>query len=88
VADKRHGDADPDNCVVKDGLPVGFIDFDAAHPGPRIWDVAYAVYRFAPLPGPENPESFGTPREQGRRAARRHWGLGALRSARCGARGM
>jgi hypothetical protein len=64
-----HGDAAQYNCVVRDGLPVGFIDFDAAHPGPRVWDVAYAVYRFAPLQGPDNPESFGTPQEQGRRAA-------------------
>jgi hypothetical protein len=64
-----HGDAAQYNCVVKDGLPVGFIDFDAAHPGPRVWDVAYAVYRFAPLQSPDNPESFGTPQEQGRRVA-------------------
>ncbi|MEV6551063.1 aminoglycoside phosphotransferase family protein [Streptomyces sp. NPDC051597] len=64
-----HGDAAQYNSVVKDGVVVGFIDFDAAHPGPRVWDVAYAVYRFAPLQGPDNPESFGTPQEQGRRVA-------------------
>ncbi|MFI0976175.1 phosphotransferase [Streptomyces sp. NPDC021093] len=64
-----HGDAAQYNCVVNNGAVVGFIDFDAAHPGPRVWDVAYAVYRFAPLQGPDNPESFGTPREQGRRVA-------------------
>ncbi|GAA0939805.1 phosphotransferase enzyme family protein [Nonomuraea longicatena] len=64
-----HGDAVQYNCVVKDGVAVGFIDFDTAHPGPRVWDVAYAVYRFAPLQGPDNPEGFGTPQEQGRRAA-------------------
>ena len=29
--------------------PVGLIDFDTAGPGPRIWDVAYAAYRFVPL---------------------------------------
>ncbi|MFI6638880.1 phosphotransferase [Streptomyces sp. NPDC050504] len=64
-----HGDAGQYNCVVRDGVAVGFIDFDAAHPGPRVWDVAYAVYRFAPLQGPDNPEGFGTPRKQGRRVA-------------------
>ncbi|MEU4421684.1 aminoglycoside phosphotransferase family protein [Actinoplanes sp. NPDC024001] len=64
-----HGDAAQYNCVVRDGLAIGFIDFDAAHPGPRVWDVAYAVYRFAPLQGPDNPETFGTPQEQGRRVA-------------------
>ncbi len=25
------------------------IDFETAHPGPRCWDLAYAVYRWAPL---------------------------------------
>jgi Ser/Thr protein kinase RdoA (MazF antagonist) len=64
-----HGDPAQYNCVVKDGRPVGFIDFDAAHPGPRVWDVAYAVYRFAPLQSPGNPEGFGTAQEQGRRVA-------------------
>ncbi|GIH03555.1 phosphotransferase [Rhizocola hellebori] len=64
-----HGDPAHYNCVVKDGLVVGLIDFDTAHPGPRVWDVAYAVYRWAPLQGPDNPESFGTPQQQGRRAA-------------------
>lgn len=63
-----HGDAAPYNCVVKDGQVVGLIDFDTAHPGPRDWDVAYAIYRFAPLQGPANPESFGTPSEQAQRA--------------------
>jgi Ser/Thr protein kinase RdoA (MazF antagonist) len=47
---------------------VGFIDFDTAHPGPRIWDLAYAVYRFVPLQAPTNPESVGDPLEQARRA--------------------
>ncbi|MER5950348.1 hypothetical protein ABT127_30330 [Streptomyces sp. NPDC001904] len=58
---------------------MGFIDFDAAHPGPRIWGVAYTVYRLAPLQGPGNPKSFGSPQEQARRAAAlcRAYGTGA-----------
>ncbi|WP_025620482.1 aminoglycoside phosphotransferase family protein [Salinispora cortesiana] len=64
-----HGDAAPYNCVVRNGAAVAFIDFDAAHPGPRVWDIAYAGYRFAPLQAPSNPESFGNPTEQGRRLA-------------------
>ncbi|WP_327104628.1 phosphotransferase [Nonomuraea glycinis] len=44
-----HGDVAPYNCVFRDGLPVAFIDFDTAHPAPRLWDVAYAAYRFVPL---------------------------------------
>ncbi|MEU8379241.1 phosphotransferase [Streptosporangium sp. NPDC048865] len=65
-----HGDAAPYNMVVRDGLVVGLIDFDAAHPGPRMWDVAYAIYRFAPLHAPDNPDAYGSPAEQGSRAAR------------------
>ena len=49
-----HGDIAPYNSVFRDGRPVAFIDFDTAHPGPRVWDVAYAAYRFVPLAGPDN----------------------------------
>jgi Ser/Thr protein kinase RdoA (MazF antagonist) len=44
-----HGDVAPYNCVFDGSRAVGLIDFDTAHPGPRLRDVAYAVYRFAPL---------------------------------------
>ncbi|CAL9562986.1 hypothetical protein SUDANB95_04635 [Actinosynnema sp. ALI-1.44] len=44
-----HGDFAPYNCVFRDGGTTGVFDFDAAHPGPRSWDLAHAVYRFAPL---------------------------------------
>jgi hypothetical protein len=64
-----HGDLAPYNCVVEGDRLVGFIDFDTVHPAPRLWDLAYAVYRFAPLQAPTNPDSVGTPREQARLAA-------------------
>ncbi|MBE2998408.1 phosphotransferase [Nocardiopsis sp. HNM0947] len=54
-----HGDIAPYNSVVRDGRVVGFIDFDTAHPGPRLWDLAHAAYRFAPLHAPDNPDSLG-----------------------------
>jgi len=44
-----HNDFAPYNCVYQDGHIVGIIDFDTATPGTRVWDVAYAVYRFVPL---------------------------------------
>ena len=47
-----HGDVAPYNTVFRTGLPVAFIDFDAAHPGPRLWDLALAAYRFVPLSAP------------------------------------
>lgn len=44
-----HGDFAPYNVVFADQEVSGIIDFETAHPGPRQWDLAYAVYRWAPL---------------------------------------
>jgi len=44
-----HNDFAPYNMVFADKKPQALIDFDFAGPGPRIWDIAYAVYRFVPL---------------------------------------
>ena len=44
-----HNDFAPYNCVFKENRIVGMIDFDTAAPGTRLWDIAYAVYRFVPL---------------------------------------
>jgi thiamine kinase-like enzyme len=44
-----HNDFAPYNVTFENDLPVGIIDFDTACPGPREWDIAYAVYRFVPL---------------------------------------
>jgi Ser/Thr protein kinase RdoA (MazF antagonist) len=44
-----HGDIGPYNTIYVNKKAVGFIDFETAAPGPRLWDVAFAVYRFAPL---------------------------------------
>jgi hypothetical protein len=62
-----HGDYAPYNCVMKNDEVIGIIDFDTAHPGSRIWDVAYAVYRFSPLTAPENKDGFGSREEQAER---------------------
>ncbi|MGM1061001.1 phosphotransferase [Saccharothrix sp. Mg75] len=58
-----HNDLAPYNTVFRDGLPVAFIDFDGARPGPRWWDLAYTAYCLVPF----SPE-WGTPDEQWRRA--------------------
>ena len=65
-----HGDYAPYNVVLQRQKAVGIIDFDTAHPGPRVWDVAYALYRWAPLKNPQNPDGFGTVQQQVRRAHR------------------
>jgi Phosphotransferase enzyme family len=44
-----HGDIGPYNTIYVEKEAIGFIDFETAAPGPRIWDVAFAAYRFAPL---------------------------------------
>ena len=62
-----HGDFAPYNCVLDGNTAVALIDFDAAHPGPRRWDVAYALYRWAPLTHPDNGDGFGTAGEQAAR---------------------
>jgi hypothetical protein len=54
-----HGDAAPYNCVFRGGVPVAWIDFDTARPGPRLNDVAYAAYRFCLI-----REPFGSLTEQ------------------------
>ena len=51
-----HNDFAPYNLVFRDGLPVGAIDFEAAAPGPRAWDLAYLAYRLVPLAHPGNPD--------------------------------
>lgn len=59
-----HGDFAPYNCVLDGTTAVAMIDFDAAHPAPRLWDVAYSVYRWAPLTHPDNGDGFGTVEQQ------------------------
>lgn len=44
-----HGDFAPYNVVLNGREAIAIIDFDTAHPAPRLWDVAYGVYRWAPL---------------------------------------
>ncbi len=43
-----HNDCAPYNCVYDGDRAYALIDFDTAGPGLRSWDLAYALYRFAP----------------------------------------
>ena len=63
-----HGDFAPYNCVFNKDEAIGIIDFDTAHPGSRRWDLAYALYRFAPMTSPTNGDGFGSLRGQLHRA--------------------
>lgn len=44
-----HNDFAPYNCIFQNRMPNGIIDFDYACPGSRLLDLAFAIYRFAPL---------------------------------------
>ncbi len=54
-----HSDFAPYNLVFDGDRPVSIIDFDVAGPGPRLWDIAYAAYRFVPLASDANCVAFG-----------------------------
>ena len=51
-----HGDFAPYNVTIVDGKAFGIIDFDTLHPGPILWDIAYAVYRWVPFSGSAHPD--------------------------------
>ena len=59
-----HGDFAPYNVTLVSGKPTGIIDFDTLHPGPVLWDIAYAVYRWVPFTSPENPDHYDDIDEQ------------------------
>ena len=59
-----HGDFAPYNVTVIDNEAVGIIDFDTLHPAPKMWDIAYAVYRWVPFNNPHSLDSKGILQEQ------------------------
>ncbi|WP_367606760.1 phosphotransferase enzyme family protein [Legionella sp. W05-934-2] len=63
-----HGDYAPYNVVLDKETAVGIIDFDTCHPGSRLWDIAYALYRWSPFTHPNNKDGFGSIEEQINRA--------------------
>jgi len=67
-----HNDFAPYNLIFVDSHVQAVIDFDTAGPGPAVWDVAYAAYRFVPLVAPERLASLGwhEPPATGRRLKR------------------
>lgn len=62
-----HGDLAPYNVTVNGKKTIGIIDFDTLHPGPRMWDISYSLYRWIPLMSPDNPENFGNEDDKHRR---------------------
>lgn len=44
-----HNDLSPCNFVMQNGMPIAIIDFDAANPGTRMHDFAYAIWMWCCL---------------------------------------
>ncbi len=63
-----HGDYAPYNVALDGEHVVGVFDFDTSHPAPRLWDVAYAVYCWAPFKMNEY-DKLGDINTQAKRAA-------------------
>jgi len=55
----RHGDLGPWNSVWRDGVLVGFIDWDFAEPGTALDDVAQLAWYAVPLRGPDAARAAG-----------------------------
>ena len=61
-----HNDWAPWNALLRDGRLAVMLDWDLAGPGTRLWDVANAMYDWAPL---FEAPARGAIKEQARRAA-------------------
>jgi phosphotransferase family enzyme len=75
-----HNDIAPWNTVFRQNKPTALIDWDSAAPGPRAWDVAYALWHFVPLYGDPQSDPFDVtmlePRAERCRAFCDAYGLG------------
>ncbi|HEY9291462.1 MAG TPA: phosphotransferase [Microlunatus sp.] len=65
-----HNDLSPGNTVFRDGVPVALIDWEAAAPGPRAWDLGFAAWRWVPLWPEERCRRTGLPTKIAEQARR------------------
>jgi hypothetical protein len=56
-----HNELFPWNTVFRSGVPVAFIDWDTAAPGPRAWDLGLAAWRWVPFSRDEKSQAIGLP---------------------------
>jgi hypothetical protein len=54
-----HNELFPWNTVFRSGVPVAFIDWDTAAPGPRAWDLGLAAWRWVPFSRDEKCRAIG-----------------------------
>lgn len=56
-----HNEVFPWNTVFRAGVPVAFIDWDTAAPGPRAWDLGFIAWSWVPLWHDAKCRSAGLP---------------------------
>jgi aminoglycoside phosphotransferase (APT) family kinase protein len=56
-----HNELFPWNTVFRSGVPVAFIDWDTATPGPRAWDLGLVAWRWVPFARDEKCRALGLP---------------------------
>lgn len=56
-----HNEFKPSNTVFRSGVPVAFIDWDTAAPGPREWDLGFAAWFWVPFWRDEKCRAAGLP---------------------------
>ena len=65
-----HNDLSPGNVLFRAGLPVAFVDWESAAPGPRAWDLGYAAWHWVPLWSEGRSRAAGLPTEVAEKARR------------------
>ncbi|MDH6708437.1 hypothetical protein P3T27_005177 [Kitasatospora sp. MAA19] len=85
-----HNDIAPRNTVFVDGLPVAFIDWEAAGREIPEWDLAQAAWQFAPLTDERGCEALGwrAPPDRGHRLRLLAEGYGLPPDRRAGLAGL
>ncbi|MGF1909422.1 aminoglycoside phosphotransferase family protein [Vibrio kasasachensis] len=77
-----HGDFTPYNVTLDGEVVTGVFDFDTAHPAPRIWDLAYSIYCWAPFKT-DSIDALGDLHQQTDRAIKFCDAYGATAEQRC-----
>ena len=72
-----HNELFPWNTVFRSGVPVAFIDWDTAAPGPRAWDLGMAAWHWVPFARDEKCRAIGLPPGVAEKARRFRLLLGA-----------
>ncbi len=65
-----HNDLAPWNMIFRAGTPVAMIDWEAAAPGPRAWDLGFLAWRWVPFWTEQRCQAAGLPTDIAEKARR------------------